>query len=82
MSKSKYPGDSNAIRKLGDERRRAAPAPKLLLHVEDLVTAMNEFQNTMRTEWRRPSAQREAQRKFRQFCEDHGLDLDWTERDL
>jgi hypothetical protein len=57
------------------------------VHVEDLLTAMNEFQSTIRRSiaaFRNPDEQKrimqEAQDDFRKFCDDKHLPVDFTPR--
>jgi hypothetical protein len=51
-----------------------------MVHVEDLFTAMADFQNEMRRAGYNKEKIDAARAKFRAFCEEHNLPVDFTER--
>jgi len=53
---------------------------KMMVHVEDLFTAMNKFQNDVRKAFTNVKKVKEAQAEFKAFCEKHNLPVDFTER--
>ena len=53
---------------------------KTMVHVEDLFTAMNKFQNDVRKAFTNVKQIKQAQKEFKEFCDKHNLPVDFTER--
>ena len=51
-----------------------------MVHVEDLFTAMNKFQNDVRKAFTNVKQIKQAQKEFKEFCDKHNLPVDFTER--